>query len=253
MSANKSFQTMTVKEPFVSDYATREAFKTLRTNLMFCGADKKVIAVTSCQPGEGKTTTVIGLARSLAEVGKRVLVIDADMRRSTMYARYGEPGKRAGLSQLLSGQVELVEAVVATQYPGLHIMFSGYYPPNPVELLEGERFASLLSSARAEYDYVLVDCPPTGSVIDAVVVSKRCDGILMVLASGKDSIRMARASKQQLERAGCAVIGVALNMADRRQDKYFRNARYGYGYGYGYGYAYGHDKKQKSFLDIFKK
>ena len=257
MSATKTFQTMTLKEPFVSDYATREAYKTLRTNLMFCGSEKKLIAITSCQPGEGKTTAVLGLARSLAEIGKRVLVIDADMRRSTMYSSYGEPGKRAGLSQLLSGQVDVVDAVVATQYPGLHVMFSGYYPPNPVELLEGERFASLLASARAEYDYVLIDCPPAGGIIDAVVISKRCDGILMILANGKDTIRMARTCKQQLERSGCSVIGVALNMTDRQQDKYFRHSRYGYGYsyGYGYGYAYAHGKeaKPKRFFDIFKK
>lgn len=251
MAANKSIQTMTIKEPFISDYATREAYKTLRTNLMFCGSEKKVIGITSCQPSEGKTTVVVGLARSLSEIGKRVLVIDADMRRSAMYSCYGEPGKRAGLSQLLSGQVEVAEAVVATQYPGLHIIFSGFYPPNPVELLEGDRFASLVASAREEYDYILIDCPPVGGVIDAVVIAKRCDGVLMVLANGKDSIRMARSCKQQIERAGCSIIGVALNTANRRHDKQYRGSHYGYGYGYGYGHN--EDSKPKGFRSLLKK
>ena len=148
--ARKGLQTITLKEPWISDYATREAFKTLRTNVMFTGSDKKVLAITSCMPDEGKSTIAIGLARSLAEVGKKVLLIDADMRRSTMFSRYGERGRRTGLSQYLSGQVEVTDAVFASQYPGFHIMFCGYYPPNPVELLDSERFRNLIAMARAE-------------------------------------------------------------------------------------------------------
>lgn len=233
--------TITLKEPFVSDYATREAYKTLRTNVMFCGSDKKALAFTSCVPDEGKSTVTMGLARALAEVGKKVLLIDADMRRSTLFARYGARGKCAGLSQFLSGQVSFNDAVFVTQYPGFHIMFSGYYPPNPVELFDSEIFRNLIATAREAYDYVLIDTPPAGSIIDAVVVAKCCDGVIMVVANGKDTSRFARTCKQQLERANCPIVGAVLNMTNRRNDKYYKTSKY-YRYGRGYGYGYGNEK-----------
>ena len=230
---------ITLKEPYVYDYATREAYKTLRTNLMFCGRDKKALVFTSCVPDEGKSTITMGLARTLAEVGKKVLLIDADMRRSTLFARHGARGKSVGLSQFLSGQVAFNEALYATQYPGFHIMFSGYYPPNPVELLDSEVFRNLVAAARETYDYVLIDTPPVGSIIDAVVVAKCCDAAVMVVANGKNTGRFARTCKQQLERAGCPIVGAILNMTNRRNDKYYRAAKY---YRYGRGYGYGSEK-----------
>ncbi len=233
--------TITLKEPFVYDYATREAYKTLRTNVMFCGSDKKALAFTSCVPDEGKSTVTMGLARALAEVGKKVLLIDADMRRSTLFARYGAHGKSVGLSQFLSGQVSFNDAVFVTQYPGFHIMFCGYYPPNPVELLDSEVFRNLVATAREAYDYVLIDTPPAGSIIDAVVVAKCCDGVIMVVANGKDTGRFAKTCKQQIERAGCPIVGAVLNMTNRRNEKYYKSSKY-YRYGRGYGYGYGNEK-----------
>ena len=236
---------ITLKEPYVNDYATREAYKTLRTNLMFCGSDKKVLVFTSCVPDEGKSTITMGLARTLAEIGKKVLLIDADMRRSTLFARYGARGKCSGLSQLLSGQVSFNEAVFATQYPGFHILFAGYYPPNPVELLDSEAFRNLVAAVREAYDYVLIDTPPVGSIIDAVVVAKCADGAVMVVANSKNTGRFARTCKQQLERAGCPIVGAVLNMTTRRNDKYYRSSKYyRYGRGYGYGYGYGQEKRK---------
>ena len=156
----QAFAKIELQSLSVGSYSRREAYKTLRTNVMFCGADKKVIGFTSCAPAEGKTTTVIQLARALTEVGRRVLMIDADMRRSVMVARYGGSGVQYGLSQYLSGQVEREEAIYQTQYEGFHIVFAGYYPPNPVELLDSQRFAEFIAWAREEYDYVLIDNPP---------------------------------------------------------------------------------------------
>ena len=244
MSDNKMpLPSVTLKEPFVYDYPTREAYKTLRTNIMFCSSDKKVLAFTSCIPDEGKSTVTMGLARALAEVGKKVLLIDADMRRSTLFARYGERGRCAGLSQVLSGQTPVNEAIFATQYTGFHIMFCGYYPPNPVELLDSEDFRRLVAAAREAYDYVLIDTPPAGSIIDSVVVAKCCDGVIMVVANGKNTSRFARTCKQQIERAGCPIVGAILNMTNRRNEKYYNNSKY-YRYGRGYGYGYGNEKRK---------
>ena len=212
-------------------YSRSEAYKTLRTNLMFCGNDKKVIGFTSCAPGEGKTTTVVQLARTLTEIGKRVLLIDADMRRSVMAARYGGTGVQHGLSQFLSGQVEKEDAIYETQYPGFYIIFAGYYPPNPVELLDSERFRSFIAAAREEYDYILIDTPPVVGIVDAVVTAKCCDGMIIVLAKGMDSARQVKNCKQQLEKTRTAVLGVVLNSTNRR-DAYGRKNKYYYHHHY---------------------
>ena len=206
-----------LKDFTVGSYRKNEAYKTLRTNLMFCGSDKKVIAFTSCLPAEGKSTTVMHLARALTEIGKRVLVIDADMRCSMAAARYGVSGVQYGLSQLLSGQVEKKDAICQTQFPDFHIIFAGYYPPNPVELLDSERFRSFVAEVREEYDYVLIDNPPVVQIVDAVVIAKCCDGAILVIAKGVDGVRQVKACKQQIERTGCPVLGVVLNSLNHRK------------------------------------
>lgn len=201
----------------IGSYSKNEAYKTLRTNLMFCGNDKKVIVVTSCHPAEGKTTTVMHLARTLTEIGKRVLVIDGDMRRSVVAARYGVTGVQYGLSQYLSGQVEKKDVICETQFEGFHIIFAGYYPPNPVELLDSERFRSFVAEVREEYDYVLIDNPPVVDIVDAVVTAKCCDGAILVVAKGTDSIRQVKTCKQQIEKTGCPILGVVLNSLHHRK------------------------------------
>lgn len=209
------------------NYARNEAYKTLRTNLMFCGDDKKVIGFTSCQAGEGKSTTVVQLARTFTEVGKRVLLVDADMRRSMLAARYGGTGIQYGLSQYLSGQVEKEEAIYATQYPGFDIMFAGYYPPNPVELLDSDRFRAFVAEVREEYDYVLIDNPPLVGIIDTIVTAKCCDGMVLVIAKGLDGARQVKACKQQIEKAEVPVLGVVLNATTKRES-HGKNANYYY-------------------------
>ncbi len=222
---NKMSQTVQLSEPWTENYGTREAYKALRTNLMFCGRDKKVIALTSCQENEGKSTLTMGLAKSLAEVGKRVLLIDADMRKSNMQNVFTEGGEYLGLSQYLSGQAEWREALCVTQYPNLHVMFCGYYPPNPVELLENSRFRNMVSDARAEYDYVLIDTPPIGAVIDAAVIARACDGTIMVIAINKVSAKLARACKAQLGKSGCPLLGAILNQTEKHSRAYYRGKK----------------------------
>ncbi|MCI5623938.1 polysaccharide biosynthesis tyrosine autokinase [Anaerostipes sp.] len=217
-------------------YDVDEAFKSLRTNLLFCGEEKKVIAITSCTPGEGKSTVSLNLALSLSESGKKVLFIDADLRKSVILGRVDVQEEIVGLSHFLSHQVKLMEAIYATNFPDFHVMFAGAYPPNPAELLGGASFKELLKVARPVYDYIIIDAPPLGSVIDAAVIADECDGSILVLAAGTISYRFAQNVKNQLARCACPILGVILNKVDIKQ------GYYGKYYGKYYGEYYGNDK-----------
>lgn len=221
------------------DYESSEAYKTLRTNLQFCGNDKKTIVFTSCTPDEGKSTVVLNLAESLAEAEKKVLLLDADLRKSVMTGRFQIEGENAGLTHFLSGMCELEDAVCQTDQKNLDVIFAGPYPPNPSELLGGSRFHELLKAAREKYDYVLIDSAPLGSVIDSAVIAKECDGSVIVVESGVISYRFVQEIKMQLEKSGCPVLGVILNKTDLKEQKYY-NRYYGKKYGKYYGkYGYG--------------
>ena len=209
--------------PGAGDFYTQEAFKALRTNLQFCGKDVRVVTITSCNENEGKTTIALQLAKSLADLGKRVLVIDADMRKSVMAGRNTTAVKAAGLSEYLTGMADLGDCVYGTQYPTLHLIFSGQYPPNPVELLSSKHFVALLNDAERSYDYVLVDTPPLGSVIDAAAVAPHTDGVMLVLGN-KVRSRQAQEVIAQLERSGSKILGVIRNNTSKKADKYYKAA-----------------------------
>lgn len=212
------------------DYRSNEAYKILRTNIEFSGEDKKVIVFTSCTPNEGKSTVSLSLALTIAEGGSRVLFIDADLRKSVLVGRYGVHGELKGLSHFLSGRAELKDVIVKTQAERLHMIFAGVVPPNPAELLGSKRMEALLDGARKAYDYVIVDAPPLGSVIDGAVIAKYCDASVLVIEANVISRKFGTAVKEQLERSGCPILGVVLNKVDMKQNKY-----YGQYYGKYYG------------------
>lgn len=214
-------KTTTLKLPGKNDFFTQEAYKVLRTNLQFCGQDIHTVAITSCNENEGKTTVTLQLAKSLAELGKKVLVIDADMRKSVMAGRNTTIRDTVGLSEVLTGMEGLRECICGTQYPTLQIMFSGTYPPNPVELLSGKYFSALLKETKKVYDYVLVDTPPLGSVIDAAVVAAMCDGTILVLGNNKVYYRQAQEVVEQLKKGGCKILGVVRNNTGRKGKNYY--------------------------------
>ena len=182
------------------DFRSRESYKTLRTNLEFAGKRRKVIAVTSCTPNEGKTSVSFQLALSMAESGKRVMLVDADLRKSVLRSIYKVSAARYGLSHYLSGQASLSEVLCETNVPDFYAVFAGPVPPNPSELLGSEAFGLLLEYLRGEYDYVVVDTPPLGSVIDSAVIAKQCDGAVLVIESGAVSYKFAQSVKDQLDR-----------------------------------------------------
>lgn len=216
---------ITLKKSLKDDYNYNEALKTLRTNIQFCGSSIKAILLTSAMPDEGKTDVSLSLARSLAQIGKKTLFIDADIRKSILVARMQLGFKASGLSQYLSGQKELEEILYHTNEDNLDMIFAGPYSPNPAELLEEEFFDKLLESAKAYYDYVIIDTPPMANLIDGAIVAKKCDGAVMIIESGAISYRIEQKVKAQLEKSGCRILGVVLNKVDLHEDKYY--GRYG--------------------------
>ena len=217
------------------DFVSNEAYKTLRTNIPFCGEDVRLIAVTSATPNEGKTNVTFNLARAFAEDNKRILFIDADIRKSVLEARLGADQEVKGLSHYLTGKAELKDIVYGTNIDHMDFIGTGPVAPNPSELLGNQKFQRLLEWARSEYQYVMIDCPPIGSVIDAAVVARQCDGAVYVIESEATSWRLAQRGKEQLEKTGCKILGAVLNKVE------MSGKRYGYGKYYGkyYGRYYG--------------
>ena len=205
-------------------YAMKESLRTLRTNIQFCGDDMKVIMFTSSIPNEGKSTVTVNLARSLSESGKSVLVIDTDMRKSVLMGRLKakatEDKQVNGLSHYLSGQKALPDVVYLTQMPRFCMIFAGPSVPNPTEILDKKYFEDLITFARKNFDYVLIDCAPIGAAIDAAVVAKYCDGAVLVMAQGASDRRMVLEAKKQLEVAGVKLLGAVLNKVKAEKGYY---------------------------------
>lgn len=207
------------------NYSYEEAIKTLRTNIQFCGSNIKVIMLESAVPNEGKSSMSFSLATSLAQIGKNVLLIDADIRKSVMVSRYELDKEVNGLSQFLSGQKNKEEIIYETNLNNLNIVFSGPYSPNPAELLEEPAFSLLIQAARAEYDYIIIDTPPMLNLIDGAIIANHCDGAVLVIESGKVSYRVEQKIKKQLEKSGCRILGVILNNVNLDSGRYYGKYR----------------------------
>ncbi len=222
------------------NYESGEAYRALRTNLQFCGEDKKTIVLTSCTPDEGKSTVALNLAISLAEAGKRVLLVDADLRKSVLMGEFGISQEVKGLTHYLSGQACLKEVITYTDRDKLDVIFAGPVPPNPTELLGERQFKEMLKYGREQYDYVLIDSPPLGSVIDSAIIAENCDGSIIVIEAEVISYRFVQEIKEQLEKSNCPILGTILNKVDMRDQKYYsryygRKYKKYYGKYYGYG------------------
>lgn len=212
------------------DYHYDEAMKTLQTNVKFAGKDIKSILITSCYPNEGKSDITFFLAKEMASSGKKVLLLDADMRKSTYIERFHVNEEVTGLSQVLSGQAGIGELLYSTNYENLDIIFAGPSVPNPTALLGERIFSALLKKLKEHYDYIFIDTPPVGSLIDAAVVAQKCDGAIFVVESEAVSYKVARKALEQIEKSGCEILGSVLNKVDMKKDKYY--SRYGGRYRY---------------------
>lgn len=216
-----------------------EAYRVIRTGIQFAQAGKELqtIALTSCTPNEGKSTTIANLAVVLTQAGKSVLLIDCDMRNPTVHKNFNLSNK-VGLSSCISMGTTLSDAVQKTSIEGLYALTGGVIPPNPSELLGSEQMKNVLQRAKEQYDYVLIDTPPVMPVTDALIVSRFVDGMILVIASAEVKVEIARDVKNQLVNAGANILGVVLNKV--------RSEHHGYGYGYYYYYCNDGEKHNKS-------
>lgn len=221
-----------LKKAEKKDYAFEEAIKTLRTNIQFSGNRKKVILITSAKANEGKSSIAYELSVSMTQIGKKVLLVDADIWRSVFLTRYQIEQEIFGLSQYLSGQKELNEVVYDTNIERFHVLPSGPFAPNPTNLFEDPLFTQMLEKVREEYDYIIVDTPPLNSVIDAAVIAQYCDGAVLILQAGNVSYKIAQKVKGQLVKCGCPILGVVLNKVDTTSKGYYYGSYYGTGGGY---------------------
>ena len=214
------------------EFQTAEAMKTLRTNLMFSGSSVCAVALTSYSASEGKSTIAFQLAASLAQAGKRVLLMDADLRKSLLQNRLNIRGKICGLSHYLSGMANVNELLFETDQPGLYIMFAGTRVPNTAELLGSESFKRLIPALKEVFDYVIVDAAPLGQVIDCAVMAPELDGVVVVVDATRNSYKLERRIQNQLEKSGGKILGVVLNRVDFSDKHGYYGKIYGYKYGY---------------------
>jgi capsular exopolysaccharide synthesis family protein len=211
-----------------------EAFRSLRTALHFCAVrkDKKVILVTSTFPGEGKSTVSSNLAITLAQTGAKVLIVDCDLRRSTLHEKFGfERGE--GLTGLLAGDLNLKSVVHSTSIEGLDLLTAGIIPPNPSELLGSEAMGRLTVEMRDSYSHVIIDAPPVLAVTDAPLLTQISDLVVVVLETGRVPLKAAQRTRDTLLAASAPLAGIVVS------DRTSAALGYGYGYGHGYGYGYG--------------
>ena len=221
-----------------------EYYNSIRTNIQFSGRDLKVITLTSAQPGEGKSTTSVNLAISFARAGFRTLLIDADTRNSVMSGTFKSNERYQGLTSFLSGNAELSDVICDTSIDNLMILPAGQVPPNPTSLIQNDNFKSMIETVRGLYDYVIIDTPPLGLVIDAAILAHHSDASLLVTKAGADKRRTITKLREQLEQSGSVFLGVILNKYDIHLDKYGSYGSYG-GYG-SYGNYGKSDEKSKN-------
>lgn len=199
-----------------------EQYRTIRTNIQFSAIDEEIrtIMITSSGPGEGKSTTTANMAIVFAQQGKRVLLIDADMRKPTVHYTFSL-NNTFGLTNILARQMNIAEAVKPSLVEGLDILTSGPIPPNPAELLSSKAMKQFYEDACMEYDLVIFDTPPVLAVTDAVVLANQCDGTILVVSSGKTEIESAQKTKELLASAQAKMLGVVLNNKAMKNNEYY--------------------------------
>ena len=207
-----------------------EAYRQLRTSVLLstAGRPPKTLLVTSSVPSEGKTTTAVNLAISLAQTGASVLVIDADMRRPRLHTLF-DIDKTKGLSTILANEMseaEILSLVEHHEQSGLNLLSSGSIPPNPAELIGSEQMRRLISMVESTFTHIVIDSPPIASFTDGVLLSSMVDGVLLVVHGGKSSRNIVRRSKQLLQDVGARILGVVLNNLDTRSHDYFYYQHY---------------------------
>jgi non-specific protein-tyrosine kinase len=237
------FDILADEKPLVTQigrYAARtEAFRTLRTNLQFLSPDShpQVIVITSALPGEGKSTSAVNLAISLAQAGAKTILVEADLRRPKIPLYLEFSNMAEGLSELISGQKKMtsvmLKKLIRKDDSGLNVLLSGKVPPNPSELLGSAKFDELIKMLRKQYEYVIIDCPPLLPVTDAAIVAAKADGAVLIVHAGVTKKPHFIGSRDAMTAVGSTILGVVLNKIPEA------SLEYEYGYRYGYPRYYG--------------
>ena len=212
-------QLITVREP---KSIVSEQFKTIRTNINFSMPDEdlRTIVITSTTPGEGKSTSSSNIAVVFAQSGKKVLLIDGDMRKPTVHYTFKLKNVR-GLSNLLTRQYDVEEVVQNTEIDGLSVITSGPIPPNPAELLASQTMDRLIEGLLEQYDFIIFDAPPVLSVTDAQIMANKCDGTILVVQTAKTEKDNILKAKEVLVASKANMIGVILNRYVLEKDHYY--------------------------------
>lgn len=215
------------------DYAASEAINTLCTNLAFSGEAIRKIMITSSHASEGKSHLAMNTMRTLAKLGKSVVLVDTDMRRSIIELQfrlqYADPENKPGLAHLLAGRANSQDVIYQTNLPGAYMVPIGRNISNPLPLLNSKRLGSLLDMLAEHADYVLVDTPPVGLVIDAAQIARHCDGSLIVVGYNTVHRQELIHVRDQIEQTGCPILGAVLNMVeydDYMSRKYYNRSYY---------------------------
>jgi capsular exopolysaccharide synthesis family protein len=199
-----------------------EAFRTLRTNIQFSSLDDeiKTIVVTSTQPGEGKSTVISNLAVTMAQSGKKVLLIDCDLRKPTIHKKLGL-SNQDGLTSLLAKEKKLEEVVQTTNVSNFYVLTSGPIPPNPAELLGSKRMKTFIAEIKEYFDAVLFDAPPVLAVTDAQILSTLCDGVMLVAAYGQAEKQGVVRAKEAISKVGGKILGAVINKIPSNSKSYY--------------------------------
>ena len=204
-----------------------EYYNALRTNIQLSGYNLKVIAVTSVDPSEGKSTTSTNIAWAFARAGYKTLLIDADIRNSVKSGEVNSRERITGLTDYLAGTQDLSHGLCETNVENLFVIQSGAVSPNPTALLQSANFERMIETLRKYFDYIIVDTAPIGVVIDAAIIVQKCDASILVTEAGAAKRREVQKAKSQLEQTGTPFLGVILNKFDVQREKYGSYGSYG--------------------------
>lgn len=195
------------------DYACNEALNTLCANISFSGVDVKVIMLTSCHAQEGKSFLAMNIMRNFAQIGKKVVLVDGDLRRPMLSSRYGIEGGagQPGLAHYLAGISTHEDVLCSTNLSGADMILAGREVANSLALLSTDKLPTMIARLRENYDIVLIDAPPVGVIIDPAQIAKSCDGVLLVVSKDGATRRELVEAKRQIEMSGCPILGAVLN------------------------------------------